>query len=344
MKKVKLLCVASLISFLSMAQSTTHTIKAGETIGAVAKKYGVGTKQVLDANGLTDKTILKIGQVIKIPKGNAAVTKAQPKVEPKEVITKKEVAIVSNGEKYQIQKGDNLAKIARNHGITDKQLMELNNLKNDNIRAGDFLVVGTKKATTKKEETIAKAEPSKKVEKVNEVTKPTVVEDKPIVNVPAKVELPKKIEVPKKEEVVKVINEEVKPKAADIKRPIETKVEDTKKIVEDIAKLPPTSNANETGKGAFEGQFEGSSTSVEGSCGVFKTISGWHDKKYYVLLDNAQNGSIVKIAANNKFVYAKVLGPLPDVQKDKKYKMRVSNATAAALGVKDDNFTAKVEF
>ena len=63
-----------------------------------------------------------------------------------------------------------------------------------------------------------------------------------------------------------------------------------------------------------------------------------------MLLNNAENGSIVKIIANNKFVYAKVLGPLPNIKEDNNYTMRISNATAAALGIADNKFTAKVEF
>ncbi len=93
----------------------------------------------------------------------------------------------------------------------------------------------------------------------------------------------------------------------------------------------------------FEKQFKPTNKSVIGLCGTFKTISGWKDKKYYALMNDAVNGSIVKVKVDNKFIYAKVLGPLPNVKEDSNLTLRISNAAAAALGLNYELFEAKIE-
>lgn len=49
------------------AKTTTHKVAKGETLFAIAKKYGVTVKQIKDANNMTSDK-LSIGQRIKIPK------------------------------------------------------------------------------------------------------------------------------------------------------------------------------------------------------------------------------------------------------------------------------------
>lgn len=51
--------------------SGTHTIAAGETIGALAAAAGVSVQSVLDANGLGWSSIIYPGQVLAIPAGSA---------------------------------------------------------------------------------------------------------------------------------------------------------------------------------------------------------------------------------------------------------------------------------
>jgi LysM repeat protein len=319
MKKIKLYFIASAISIASFAQqkgnTNTHIIKQGETIGVLAKQYDVPTNEILQANGLTDKTILRIGQLIVIPK-KTHTTAAKPTT----------VSVVVDKNQHLIESGESLSKIAKKYHITEQELRDWNNLPNDNIRAGNYLVINNPAKTVvkkvvkeeKKEPEIVKKETPKKVEKIVE---------KPIEKVVVAVkEVPKKVAEKPIEKVEEIVKEVPKKEVKEVVvRPIETKKENTT-------------------EGFFDKQYEVSNNSVEGACGVFKTITGWHDKKYYVLLNNAENGSVVKVIANNKFVYAKVLGPLPDIKGDKSMIMRISTAAAAALGVAENKFSAKIEF
>lgn len=77
---------------------------------------------------------------------------------------------------------------------------------------------------------------------------------------------------------------------------------------------------------------------------IFKTMSGWDDKKYYVLANGIPEGAIVRLTANNKSVCAKVLGSLPAMKGDNGLQMRVSNAAAAALGVEANRFQLMVTY
>jgi peptidoglycan endopeptidase LytE len=39
-----------------------HTIKSGDNLWDISKKYGVSVEQIKKLNGLNDKSVLKIGQ------------------------------------------------------------------------------------------------------------------------------------------------------------------------------------------------------------------------------------------------------------------------------------------
>ena len=78
---------------------------------------------------------------------------------------------------------------------------------------------------------------------------------------------------------------------------------------------------------------------------TFKTASGWLDKKYYILMNNAPAGSIVKVSAENgRTIYAKVLWTLDDMKLNNGLSFRISEAAAAALSVAENKFSLTVDF
>ena len=81
------------------------------------------------------------------------------------------------------------------------------------------------------------------------------------------------------------------------------------------------------------------------TAGIFKTLSGWEDGKYYVLADELSPGTIVKLVnpSNNSTVYAKVLGEMSGIKLNENLDIRISNAAAAKLAVSDtDKFIMKM--
>ena len=56
--------------------ATTHVVKAGETLGVIAKKYQLKVGDIATANNIADPTKLRVGQTLKIPGGHAASAKS----------------------------------------------------------------------------------------------------------------------------------------------------------------------------------------------------------------------------------------------------------------------------
>lgn len=102
------------------------------------------------------------------------------------------------------------------------------------------------------------------------------------------------------------------------------------------------------GSGFFkEGYKTGNASTKTLTSGIFKTDKGWDDGKYYLLMDNATNGSIVKITnpENNKIIYAKVLGKMKGLQYSDGFDMRISDAAASQLQTSNtEKFNLKVNY
>lgn len=52
----------------------THTVVSGDTVGAIAKKYGTTVQAVVAANGLDARARIRVGQTLTIPGAGAAAT------------------------------------------------------------------------------------------------------------------------------------------------------------------------------------------------------------------------------------------------------------------------------
>lgn len=63
-------------------------------------------------------------------------------------------------------------------------------------------------------------------------------------------------------------------------------------------------------------------------------------------MNNVPVGTIVKVSnpSNNKSVYAKVLGQLPDMKESAGLTVRVSDAAAAELGVTVSKFSIEIKY
>lgn len=94
-------------------------------------------------------------------------------------------------------------------------------------------------------------------------------------------------------------------------------------------------------KSAYHQQVtEGKSIAAECSnYGYFKSSSGWKDGKYYLLINEILPGTIVKIElqTTQRVIYAKVLGPLTPAKENEGLMLRLSAASLASLGIKDNN-------
>ena len=101
-------------------------------------------------------------------------------------------------------------------------------------------------------------------------------------------------------------------------------------------------------EGYFAGEFAATSGQqrkrMSGMAATFKSTSGWSDKKYYILVNDIPVETIVRITANGRSVYAKVLETLPGLRDNNGMVCRISNAAAAALGISDPKFTVELSY
>lgn len=82
-----------------------------------------------------------------------------------------------------------------------------------------------------------------------------------------------------------------------------------------------------------------------GEAAIFKTISGWADRKYYVLTNVVPPKTLVRItASNHRSICAMVLGSLPDTKGDKNLLLRLSNSAASVLDMHDEVFTVSMAY
>lgn len=111
-------------------------------------------------------------------------------------------------------------------------------------------------------------------------------------------------------------------------------------IVKSVKNETPVLNKNTY----FEKEFLATGKNIEAKSATFKTSAGWQDKKYYILSNSIEIGTIVKLIHKNKFTYAKVLGSLPNLQNEENIQARLSTSTAAILGAFDSIFDVKIEY
>ena len=136
---------------LAAQTPATHTVGAGETIYAIAKKYGTTTDAVLQANPGLNPARIHAGDKIRLPSSSSTPTPAKPvpsstsSTAPAGVLppTPSTPAPASDSATQKtwikIRKGDTLSKIARENGVKLEDLRKWNGLSTDTIRPGDLL-------------------------------------------------------------------------------------------------------------------------------------------------------------------------------------------------------------
>lgn len=107
-----------------------HTIRRGETWAGIAKKYGVSSKLLAEANNSSTKTSLIAGKTLMIPIKNSELARSNTSQRKSSGSTSKKSSkgSTSAGSDYVVRKGDNLWEIAEAHGTTVNDLRSLNGL------------------------------------------------------------------------------------------------------------------------------------------------------------------------------------------------------------------------
>ncbi len=304
-----------------------HTVAPKENWYSVGRLYNISPKEIAPLNGVTLDKALSIGQEIKIPltasnfSQNGTMAADELSVPVYHIIQDKEWM-------YRISTNYNMVPI--------ENLEKWNGISKDQAKTGMKIIIGYLKVKSEQSALASKGLAAVK----------TVVQSKtvsPVVNssTPAQGTPPPADTTPEKtpEPVVKQESKEEKQLPP---------VEEKQVVVNNPAPQPPVTNNNNAsgGAGYFRSLFEGSGKSVSGAAGVFKSTSGWQDGKYYALMNNVAVGTIVKVSnpVNNKIVFAKVLGQLPEMKESVGLTARVSDAAASELGTTAVRFSVEVKY
>jgi LysM repeat protein len=102
-----------------------YTVRRGDCLSWIAKKFKILLKDLLEANVLDRNAKLSVGQRLVLP----GVTREQVD------------AMNSAPFEYIVKKGDCLSLIAHKHGVSVREIRAANGLKNDRIIAGKKLII-----------------------------------------------------------------------------------------------------------------------------------------------------------------------------------------------------------
>lgn len=301
-----------------------HKVAPKEGLFSIGRLYSVHPKFIASYNKMDMNKGLAIGQVLRVPLTDTNFTQKSTKGTPVYYVV---------GDKEGLMKVSSTI-----HNVTLENLRNWNNLKDNVVASGDHLIVGylvnTVPSSSIPNSTVAKtevkAEPPK-TEPAKTVTEPVKEVEKPKVE-PAE---PKKEIVP-----------EQKPAVSEVTKITESARKETIAIKKDN---PPVSTENGFFKYYFDQQVKQSPVRKNETVtsGIFKTTSGWLDAKYYLLLDGASPGTIVKITnpSNSKIIYAKVLGEMSGIKQNEGLNIRISSAAASALQInEEDKFVVKLNY
>ena len=159
------------VGVFSQEKFIKHKISKGENLSVIAKKYGVKTKDIQDANPDAPK-VLKLNSVLLIPNTNKKVTTKKT-----EIVANTTPATSSNSGVHEVQQKENLWAISKKYNVSVDDLKKVNpSLESEDLKIGQKLTIPSNaiaatEKNTKKNQNIEKPEiiPSTDVEVVVEV-------------------------------------------------------------------------------------------------------------------------------------------------------------------------------
>ncbi len=98
--------------YFPVGDETFYTVKKGDTLYSIARKYGITINELKDLNNLSSN-LISVGQKLKVIDDNS----------------------------YIVKKGDTLYSIARKYNTTVNELKRINNLTNDSLSIGQTIIL-----------------------------------------------------------------------------------------------------------------------------------------------------------------------------------------------------------
>lgn len=116
----------------------TYTVKAGDTLSAIASRYSTSSSTLASLNSLSNPNLIYVGQVLKVS-SNASTSSST---------SSSANSTVTTAASYTVKAGDTLSAIAAKYGTTYQALASTNSISNPNdIYVGQVIKVSTTATT-----------------------------------------------------------------------------------------------------------------------------------------------------------------------------------------------------
>ncbi|MDE1193340.1 MAG: LysM peptidoglycan-binding domain-containing protein [Arachidicoccus sp.] len=272
-------------------------------------------------------------------------------------------AAQSNYIVHTIKDGETLTKLANKYGTTVGDIMRLNQMTTSSkLSIGEEVKIPTSQASKETTHVVAKGETLYSIAKKNHIT---VAQLRDWNNIPdntikdgqtLRLTAPDNNSTKDDASNIASSSQEKNTSAADNSASANT-VAASQISADDNAKqrssdaeteTSQTSVNNNPDEGVFgvtyQSKANGTELITKGTASIFKSASGWEDKKYYILMNDIAPGTIVKVQANGKTVYAKVLWNLGNVKENQGLSYRISDAAASVLNLSGNTFDIIVSY
>lgn len=274
--------------------NVAHKVTKGETIFMLARRYHVPPAILADANGLTYNDGLKENTTVIVPLGAYNLQSVKPAT-PGEFRTLY----------YKVEKGDDLYRISRHAGVSQKIMVQWNNLEGREIKPGQILRVGWVLYDATAINNMPATAASTAAPSQTTVTQPPPVR--------------KANDTPKY-----VMQPPVVPMAETDPDTLDT--------------APPAPAPASLEALYLEQTQNGENVVVEkGSAGFYKVTTNAKGVAAIAFHNKAAKGTVIKVKNlnNGRYVFVKVLGPVPLTKQYHNCIIGLSDKVQAVLGVKD---------
>ncbi|WP_276365700.1 LysM peptidoglycan-binding domain-containing protein [Chryseolinea sp. H1M3-3] len=283
---------------------TTHTVAAKETMYSISKMYGVTIDEIKQWNNITDNA-LSVGQQLVIRKsGSTPVSTTTPSSTATTSSTVPSPATTNKKGVHTVAPKETMFSISRQYGVSVQQLKDWNKLEGNELSIGQELIVS------------APQEGSRQTTPVAKTTSPA--QTSPVQNTPTTQQAPPVVTPT--------------PSATEAKKETPVQTASTKPEVKE-----QTIRISESVKSSDEVLQTGLAELIEGTDG---------NRKYLALHRNAPVGTIMKVRneMNNREVFVRVMGKLPDTAVNDKLVIKISKSAYDRLGAIDSRFRVEVTY
>lgn len=329
------ICIVLLLPFLSLLataqqkvfvkgkpgnQYIEHKVGEKESLSSIGRLYDITASQLARFNGRSPSSVLTKGVVLKVPYKAANL----------------HTKVAAIAVYHRVGKGDNLFKLGQQYNkVPVTQLRTWNKLgAKDGVKNGQELLVGylgaatgtllaEEKSTTPATQTL-EANPQERTEPVQQ-------KEESVAAV--------------KQSVTNPITETTPQGSANNTDKSSDYKGETVMREDDSSYVPTEGDEGYFARDFIRHDLTLAPKNQSGMAATFKTVSGWTDRKFYVMINGVMPGTIVRITApNNRSICARVLSSLPEVKGAEGLILRMSNSAASALGMKEESFSVSVSY